>query len=125
MGGSIINTLGQTDSALGIATIAGSTLFSGLQGSISEIGQAIGFSAFRVYPTTVANESSRASVLSLAAEGVFDITENFSVSLSRVFLTNESFRYGLLYRVNDEILMRGSTDLEDESRFEIQYETRF
>ncbi|KYC43677.1 hypothetical protein WA1_00460 [Scytonema hofmannii PCC 7110] len=125
LGGSIINTLGQTDSALGIATFAGSTLLSGLQENISAIGQAIGFSTFRVYPTTVANESSRASVLSLAAEGVFDITENFSVSLSRVFLTNESFRYNLLYRVNDEILMRGSTDLEDESRFEIQYETRF
>ncbi|WP_347566117.1 translocation/assembly module TamB domain-containing protein [Scytonema sp. UIC 10036] len=125
LGGSIINTLGQTDSALGIATFAGSTLLSGLQENISAIGQAIGFSAFRVYPTTVANESSRASVLSLAAEGVFDITENFSVSLSRVFLTNESFRYNVLYRVNDDILMRGSTDLEDESRFEIQYETRF
>jgi translocation and assembly module TamB len=125
LGGSIINTLGQADSALGIATIAGSALFGGLQGNISAIGQAIGFSAFRVYPTTVANESSRASVLSLAAEGVFDVTDNFSVSLSRVFLTNESFRYNLLYRVNDEILMRGSTDLEDESRFEIQYETRF
>ncbi len=125
LGGSIINTLGQSDTALGIATFAGSTVLGGLQGSISELGQAIGFSEFRIFPTNIANEASRASVLGLAAEGVFDINRGFSVSLSRVFLTNEPFRYNVLYRVNDNTLVRGSTDLEDESRLEVEYETRF
>ncbi|KAF3884351.1 MULTISPECIES: translocation/assembly module TamB domain-containing protein [Nostocales] len=125
LGGSIINTLGQSDTALGIATFASSTVLGGLQGSISALGQAIGFSEFRIFPTNVANEASRASVLGLAAEGVFDINRRFSVSLSRVFLTNEPFRYNVLYRVNDNTLVRGSTDLEDESRLEFQYETRF
>jgi translocation and assembly module TamB len=125
LGGSIINTLGQSDTALGIATFAGSTVLGGLQGSISALGQAIGFSEFRIFPTNVANEASRASVLGLAAEGVFDINRSISVSLSRVFLTNEPFRYNVLYRVNDNTLVRGSTDLEDESRLEFEYETRF
>ncbi|GAB1543160.1 hypothetical protein NUACC21_58340 [Scytonema sp. NUACC21] len=125
LGGSIINTLGGSDAALGIATFAGSTVLGGLQGSITSLGQAIGFSEFRIFPTNVANEASRASVLGLAAEGAFDITRNFSVSLSRVFLTNEPFRYGILYRVNDNTLVRGSTDLEDESRLEVEYEARF
>ncbi|MUG91118.1 DUF748 domain-containing protein [Scytonema sp. UIC 10036] len=125
LGGSIINSLGGSDPALGLATFAGSTVLGGLQGSISALGQAIGFSEFRIFPTNVANEASRASVLGLAAEGVFDINRSFSVSLSRVFLTNEPFRYNVLYRVNDNTLVRGSTDLEDESRLEFEYETRF
>ncbi|KYC42346.1 hypothetical protein WA1_20465 [Scytonema hofmannii PCC 7110] len=125
LGGSIINTLGQSDTALGIATFAGSTVLGGLQGSISALGQAIGFSEFRIFPTNIGNEASKPSVLGLAAEGVFDISRGFSVSLSRVFLTNEPFRYNVLYRVNDNTLVRGSTDLEDESRLEVEYETRF
>ncbi|ARV58598.1 hypothetical protein BZZ01_08080 [Nostocales cyanobacterium HT-58-2] len=125
LGGSIINTLGQTDATAGIATLAGSTIFGSLQGSISSLGQAIGFSEFRIYPSPISNQASRASVLGLAAEGVFDISKNFSVSLSRVFLTNEPFRYNLIYRVNDDVLVRGSTNLADESRVLVQYETRF
>jgi translocation and assembly module TamB len=124
LGGSIINSLGQTDATVGIATLAGSTILGSLQGSISAIGQAIGFSEFRISPTPVTG-SSAPSVLGLTAEGVFDISRNFSVSLSRVFLTNEPFRYNLLYRVNDEILVRGSTNLADESRFLFEYEARF
>lgn len=125
LGGSIINSLGQSDATAGIATLAGSTILGSLQGSITALGQAIGFSEFRISPTSIFNQSSRASVLGLAAEGVFDISRNFSVSLSRVFLTNEPFRYNVIYRVNDEVLVRGSTNLADESRFLFEYETRF
>ncbi|MEC4814620.1 MAG: translocation/assembly module TamB domain-containing protein [Scytonema sp. PMC 1069.18] len=125
LGGSIINTLGQADPALGIASFAGAGILSDLQGSLSQIAQSIGFSEFRIYPTTVANEATRASVLSLAAEGVFDVTGNLSASISRVFLTNESFRYGVLYRLNDNIRVRGTTDFGDESRLTVNYESRF
>jgi translocation and assembly module TamB len=95
-----------------------------LQGSITALGQAIGFSEFRIYPTSISNQES-ASVLGLAAEGVFDISRNLSVSLSAVFLGDQPFNYNLLYRVNDDILVRGSTNLADESRFLFEYETRF
>ncbi|WP_017317641.1 translocation/assembly module TamB domain-containing protein [Mastigocladopsis repens] len=125
LGGSIINSLGQTDTTTGLVTLAGSTIFGNLQGSITAIGQAIGFSEFRIYPSTISNQASRASVLGLTAEGIFDISRNFSVSLSRVFLTNEPFRYNLIYRLNDETLVRGSTNLADESRLVVEYETRF
>ncbi|MHC5720186.1 MAG: translocation/assembly module TamB domain-containing protein, partial [Nostoc sp.] len=59
-------------------------------------------------------------------EGVFDINRNASVSLSHALSNNDdSFVYNVLYRLNDEILMRGSTNLGDENQFQVEYETRF
>jgi len=127
LGGSILNSFAQTgDAAQGLTNLAGSTVLGGLQGTITAIGQAIGFSEFRIFPTPVTNQASRrSSVLDLSAEGVFNINNNFSVSLSRPLSTNDSFRYNLLYRLNDEILMRGSTNLGNENQFLFEYETRF
>lgn len=127
LGGSILGSFGQTgDATQGLTNLAGSTILGGLQGSITAIGQAIGFSEFRIFPTPVTNQAARrSSVLDLSAEGVFNINRNFSVSLSRPLSIDESFRYNLLYRLNDEILMRGSTNLGDVNQFLFEYETRF
>ncbi len=127
LGGSILNSFAQTgDTTQGLTNLAGSTVLGSLQGSITALGQAIGFSEFRIFPTPVSNQASRkSSVLDLSAEGVFNINNNFSASLSRPLSTNESFRYNLLYRLNDEILMRGSTNLGNENQFLFEYETRF
>ncbi len=125
LGGSILNSFGQTDATQGLTNFASSTILGSLQGTITAIGQAIGFSEFRVFPTPSTNEASRASILNLSAEGVFDVNRNVSVSLSRALSSNDSFLYNVLYRVNDEILMRGSTNLGDENRFLVEYETRF
>ncbi|MEH2291910.1 translocation/assembly module TamB domain-containing protein [Nostoc sp.] len=128
LGGSILGSFGQTDAGQGLTNFASSTILGGLQGSITAIGQAIGFSEFRIYPTpsTNNNKAAIASVLNLSAEGVFDINKNFSASLSHPLSNNnESFLYNVLYRVNDEILMRGSTNLDDQNQFQVEYETRF
>ncbi|MCC5653001.1 translocation/assembly module TamB domain-containing protein [Nostoc sp. XA013] len=126
LGGSILGSFGQADAGQGLTNFASSTILGGLQGTITAIGQAIGFSEFRIFPTpTTNNETTTASVLNLSAEGVFNINRNFSASLSRPLSSDESFRYNVLYRLNDEILMRGSTNLEDENQFQVQYETRF
>ena len=128
LGGSILSSFGQTDAGQGLTNFASSTILGGLQGSITAIGQAVGFSEFRIYPTpsTNTNKAAIASVLNLSAEGVFDINRNASVSLSHTLSNNDdSFVYNVLYRLNDEILMRGSTDLGDENQFQVEYETRF
>ncbi|MEH2308116.1 translocation/assembly module TamB domain-containing protein [Nostoc sp.] len=126
LGGSILNSFGQADAGQGLTNFASSTILGGLQGTITAIGQAVGFSEFRIFPTpTTSNETKTASVLNLSAEGVFNINRNFSASLSRPLSSDESFRYNVLYRLNDEILMRGSTNLGDENLFQVQYETRF
>ncbi|MEH1867592.1 MAG: translocation/assembly module TamB domain-containing protein [Nostoc sp.] len=126
LGGSILGSFGQADAGQGLTNFASSTILGGLQGTITAIGQAVGFSEFRIFPTpTTSNETKTASVLNLSAEGVFNINRNFSASLSRPLSSEESFRYNVLYRLNDEILMRGSTNLGDENLFQVQYETRF
>ena len=125
LGGSFVNTLGRGDTLLGLANLAGSALFNNLQGNISQFGEAIGLSELRLYPTIVTDPASEVSVLGLAAEAVFDITGNFSVSLSRVFAADEPFRYNLLYRLNDQVLVRGSTNFAGESRALVEYEARF
>lgn len=125
IGGGFINNLGQGDPLLGAANLAGNAFFRRFQGTITDLGQAIGLSDLRVYSTLVNEPSTDATVLGLAAEAVVDITGNFSVSASRVFAAEDPFRFNVLYRLNDQILLRGSTDLEGDSRAEIQYETRF
>ncbi|MBD2515248.1 translocation/assembly module TamB domain-containing protein [Nostoc sp. FACHB-973] len=127
LGGSILNSLSQPgDITQGLTNFASSTILGSLQGTITAIGQAVGFNEFRIFPTPTTNEESRrSSVLDLSAEGVFNVNRNLSVSLSRAFSTNESFRYNVLYRLNDEILVRGSTNLDDENQFLVEYENRF
>ncbi|WP_445636378.1 AsmA-like C-terminal domain-containing protein [Nostoc sp. DSM 114161] len=127
LGGSILNSLSQPgDLGQGLTNFASSTILGSLQGTITAIGQAVGFNEFRIFPTPTTNqESRRSSVLDLSAEGVFNVNRNFSVSLSRAFSTNESLRYNVLYRLNDEILVRGSTNLDDDSLLSVEYENRF
>ncbi|NJN58220.1 MAG: DUF748 domain-containing protein [Leptolyngbyaceae cyanobacterium SL_5_9] len=125
LGGSFINTLGQADTTLGLANLAGSALFSNLQGNISEIGEALGLSELRLSPTIVTDPESEASVLGLAVEAVVDITDDFSVSISQVIAADDPTRYNLLYRINNELRLRGSTNFSGESRVLLEYEARF
>ncbi len=125
LGGSILGGFGQADATQGLTNFASSTLLGGLQGTITAVGQAIGFSEFRIFPTPVTGESSTSSILDLSAEGVFNINRNFSASLSRPLSSDGSFRYNLLYRLNDQILLRGLTNLGDENQLFFEYETRF
>ncbi len=129
LGGSILGSFGQADAGQGLTNFASSTILGSLQGTITAIGQAVGFSEFRIFPTPSVNDeeskASRASILNLSAEGVFDISKNFSASLSRALSSDDSFRFNVLYRVNDEILMRGSTDVGDDNQLQVEYETRF
>jgi len=126
LGGSFINVFGQPDAtSIGIATLTNSQIFSDFQGRISQLAEAIGLREFQIFPTIEPTGKGESSVLSLAAEAAIGISNDISFSVSRVFYGNESFRYNLLYELSDQLVIRGSTNLTDESRAEIQYETRF
>ncbi|MBD2097215.1 translocation/assembly module TamB domain-containing protein [Trichocoleus sp. FACHB-591] len=122
LGGGFINTLGRGDSTLGLANLAGSALLTNIQGAI---GNALGLSEFRLFPTIVTSEESRSSTLGLAAEASVDITQNVSASVLRVLTADQPTQFGLRYRLNEEFLLRGSTDLSGDSRAVLEYETRF
>jgi translocation and assembly module TamB len=126
LGGSFINVFGQPDAtSIGIATLTNSAIFADFQGRISQLAETIGLREFQIFPTIEPTGSGESSVLSLAAEAAISISNDISFSVSRVFYGNESFRYNLLYQLSDQLVIRGSTNLTDESRTEIQYETRF
>nr|WP_290221935.1 translocation/assembly module TamB [Trichocoleus desertorum] len=122
LGGGFVNTLGRGDSTLGLANLAGSALLTNIQGVI---GNALGLSEFRLFPTIVTSEESRSSTLGLAAEASVDITENVSASVLRVLTADQPTQFGLRYRLSEEFLLRGSTDLSGDSRAVLEYETRF
>lgn len=122
IGGGFVNTLGRGDSTLGIANLAGSALLTNIQGFI---GNAIGLSEFRLFPTLQRSDRRRESTLGLAAEVGVDITGRLSASALRILTSDQPTQFGIRYRINDGLLFRGSTDFSGDSRAIFEYETRF
>ncbi len=122
LGGGFVDTLGRGDSTLGLANLAGSALLGNVSNTI---GDALGLTEFRLFPTIITNDEERTSTLGLAAEAGIDISRNFSVSVLKELTTNQPFQYNLRYRVNENILLRGGTDFSGDSRAVIEYERRF
>jgi translocation and assembly module TamB len=127
LGAGFVNTLGRGDTALGIANLAGSALLSNIQGVI---GNALGLSEFRLFPTVTRPDRARGSsrgtsALGLGAEAAIDITPSFSLSALKVLTSNEPTQFGIRYRLNDQILLRGSSDFSGDSRALVEYEARF
>lgn len=102
VGGTFVNALGQGDPTLGIATIAGSVLFGNFQGAITQAGRAIGLDELRIYPTIVTTPTSNESVLELPTEGIIDITDSISVSVTALLqLLNP---YGMALSIRSMII---------------------
>ncbi|MBD2005227.1 MULTISPECIES: translocation/assembly module TamB domain-containing protein [Cyanophyceae] len=121
LGGSFVDTLGG-DATLGLANLAGSALLTPFQ---NVVGDALGLSEFRLFPTQVTDDKSRTSTLGLAAELGVDITPKLSGSVSKVLTNSQAPQFNVRYRVNDEILLRGGTDLSGDHRGVVEYEKRF
>jgi translocation and assembly module TamB len=122
LGGGFVNTLGRGDTTLAIANLAGSALLSPVESFLS---QALGLSEFRLFPTAITGDGTRSSTLGLAAEAGFDLTGKISFSVLRVLTDNQPAQFGLRYRLNNETLLRGTTDLSGDSRATVEYEIRF
>ncbi|MBE9096067.1 translocation/assembly module TamB [Tychonema sp. LEGE 07203] len=133
LGGSFVQTLGQGDSTLAIANLAGAGLLNDLQ---SVITNATGLTEFRLFPTRIrGNQGETASASSGGASGAgslgiglevgADITRNLSASIIRVLSANQPTEFNLRYRFSDKILLRGSTNFQGDNRVTAEYELRF
>ncbi|MBD0362707.1 MAG: translocation/assembly module TamB domain-containing protein [Coleofasciculus sp. C3-bin4] len=122
LGGGFVDTLGRGDSTLGLANLAGSALLSNVQ---NIVGDALGLSEFRLFPTIITNDEKRTSALGLSAEAGVDISRSFSVSVLKELTNDQPFQYSLRYRLNEQTLLRGFTDLSGESGAIVEYERRF
>ncbi len=126
LGGGFVDTLGRGDSTLGIANLAGSAVLTNIQ---TVIGNALGLSEFRLFPTLTQDRSDRdvrgRSNLGLAAEAAVDITPAFSLSVLKILTSQDPAQFGVRYRLNDNFLVRSSSDFSGDSRAVIEYEARF
>jgi len=135
LGGSFIQTLGRgSNSPIGLASLAGSAL--NIQQTFSQIGNALGLSEFRIFPTfttdtanskrhTTAGTTGTNSVLDVAAEAGINLSHGFNASLIKVLTTDQPLQVGISYRLNPNIRVRTSTDFTEDSNAQIEYETRF
>ncbi|MBD2243601.1 translocation/assembly module TamB [Nostoc sp. FACHB-888] len=128
LGGGFVDTQGRGDSTLGLINIAGSAVFNNLQSAFNQIGSTFGLSELRIFPTIISDnpEAGRSSsTLELAAEAGVDISSKISVSSIKILTTNDPFQWGVNYRINNEFRVRASTNLTDDSRAVVEYQTRF
>jgi len=129
LGGGLTSGFGQGNTALGLANLAGSTFLGRFQNTI---GDALGLSEFRIFPTLIPTETEEGegeettdSTLGFAAEAGVDLSNDLSVSVLTIFNAEQPFQYSIRYRLSDDILLRGSTDLSDNQSVTVEYETRF
>ncbi|HAC63954.1 MAG TPA: DUF490 domain-containing protein, partial [Cyanothece sp. UBA12306] len=124
LGGSFLNPLGRGETTLGLANLAGSAVLGPVQGAV---GEALGLSEFRIFPTQLIDEQERLnnSSLGVAAEAGVDLTNKLSVSLQKILTSDRPPHVGIHYRINDRTLIRGSSNFSDDSRGSIQFEQRF
>jgi translocation and assembly module TamB len=112
------------DSTLVLANIASAGIFSQIQQNVLD---ATGLTEFRLYPARISKgESSTASsALGLGLEVGLDVTDNVSVSLTQVLADEQPTQFGVNYRVNDNLLIRGAAGLGGESEIRFEYEVQF
>jgi translocation and assembly module TamB len=111
------------DIGLGIISLASSNLLNSLQ---DRIGDVLSLSDFRLFPTITkdANTNSN-STFGIAAEIGTNITPKVSTSVFKILTNGESPYYSIRYRINDQFLLRGSTNLFGENRAVLEFEQRF
>jgi translocation and assembly module TamB len=124
LGGSFVNTLGRGDSTIGLANLAGSALFGSLN---SQFNNAFPIGELRLFPTQIIDEDrERERIDALAGEVAIDITDNFSFSVLKILNVGAiPAQFGFRYRLDNNFVLRGSTNFEDESRGVLEYELRF
>ncbi|BAZ23939.1 hypothetical protein NIES4073_48300 [Kalymmatonema gypsitolerans NIES-4073] len=129
LGGGIVETEGRTnDTTLGLINIAGSAVFNNLQEPLNQIATALGLSELRLFPTILTDTLTAgrsSSTLELAAEAGVDITRRFSVSTLKILTNSDPFQWGINYRLNNNIRLRATTNLNDDNRAVVEYQKRF
>jgi translocation and assembly module TamB len=124
LGGALVEQLSAGESiGLGVVSLAGSSVLNNVQDRLTDL---FNLSDFRLFPTIIKDsKTSNASTLGIAAEIGTDITPKVSASVFKILTNNESPYYSLRYRVSDQILLRGSTNLFGENRALLELEQRF
>jgi translocation and assembly module TamB len=122
--GGDINNPSEANGTLALANIAGSAFFNNIQGLFGDLQDRVDF---RLFPTlTPPTDESGDTALNLGAELGYDVTRRLSVSILQVVTApEEPTQLNLSYDLNDQIRLRGSTNIQGESVGAVEYRTRF
>ncbi len=121
LGGNFVNTIGNGNTTFGLA----SAIFGSLN---SQFGNILPFGEIRLFPTQIIRDEDNTDrrIDALAGEIAFDITDKFSFSVLKILNVYDiPAQFGVRYRLNQNFVLRGSTNFEDDSRTIVEYEFRF
>ncbi|WP_052055592.1 translocation/assembly module TamB domain-containing protein [Myxosarcina sp. GI1] len=123
LGGGLVNTLGRGNSPIGLANLAGSALFGSFN---SQFNNAFPIGELRLFPTQIIDEERPDNTINaLAGEIAIDLFNNFSFSALKILNVDIPAQFGFRYRLNNNFVLRGSSNFVDETRGLIEYELRF
>jgi translocation and assembly module TamB len=122
LGGGFASNFASGNSELNLVNFASAAVLGGVQG---EIQKAIGFDELRLFPAQIINPEQRTSTFGLGAELALDLTDNFSVSVTKILTNEQAPRYSVRYRLNEQTILRGSSDFEQDTRGIIEFQQRF
>ena len=125
LGGGFVDTLGRGDSTLGLANLAGAALFGSLS---SEFNNAFPFGEIRLSPTQIIDDEEDRDRRrdALAGEIAINVTDRFSFSVLKILNIDDiPAQVGIRYKLNENFVLRGSTNFNRVSRTVLEYELRF
>ncbi len=122
LGGGFINNFASENSELNLLNFASAAVLGGIQGALQET---LGFDEFRLFPTQIIDSKERTSTFGLGAELALDLTDDFSISVTKIITNSQAPRYSLRYHLNEDIIIRGSSNFEQDSRAVIEFQRRF
>jgi translocation and assembly module TamB len=122
LGGRTLDAIQSGDIAGGIAAFAGTGFLAGFG---NDVADALGISEFRIFPTTGDVGGESRLPLTIGVEVGFDITRDFSVSVLEIVDGGSSPQFNFRYELTDEIRLRASTNLDNDSRAILEYRNSF
>ncbi len=123
IGGGVLQQQGGSDPAAALANFAGGTVLNFLQDAI---GDALNLAEFNLSPVTTNSEGTSTGTLGLSAEAAIDVSNSFSIALQRIINdSTQPTNFAVRYRVNPNILLRGSYSSNGQTGVSVEYENRF
>jgi translocation and assembly module TamB len=118
-------TAGEEAVGNGLLSLAGTSLLSSFGDLQAAVGDLLGLSDFRLYPSFSQSPTSTTSTLGLAGEVGVNVSDSLSVSLFQILTGSDPPQYSVRYQINNQLLLRGSSNFSGDGRVLMEFEQRF